>query len=104
MGRLHGASAVEHTLDNWASDVSGGRESGNRGREGTGPGHGGLECQGMGFSSVHTTQTPDAHPQRHEAGLEYSQRMFRMYLLNMNPDWLRTLNLSLSLSSLPSCC
>jgi len=30
--------------------------------------------------------------------------MFRMYLLNMNPDWLRTLNLSLSLSSLPSCC
>lgn len=75
MGRLHGASAVEHTLDNWASDVSGGRESGNRGREGTGPGHGGLECQGMGFSSVHTTQTPDAHPQHHEAGLEYSQRM-----------------------------
>lgn len=30
--------------------------------------------------------------------------MFRMYLLNMNPDWLRPLNLSLSLSSLPSCC
>ena len=75
MGRLHGASAVEHTLDNWASDVSGGRESGNRGREGTGPGHGGLEYQGMGFSSAHTTQTPDAHPQCHEAGLEYSQRV-----------------------------
>lgn len=28
--------------------------------------------------------------------------MFRMYLLNLNPDWLRTL--TLSLSSLPSCC
>ena len=66
---------MEHTLDNWASDVSGGRESGNSGRGGTGPDHGGLECQGMGFSSAHTTQTPDAHPRHREAGLEHSRRV-----------------------------
>ena len=39
-------------LKNWASDVSGGRESGNRGGEGIGPDHGGLECQGVGLGSA----------------------------------------------------
>lgn len=36
-------------LKNWASDVSGGREGGNRGGEGIGLDHGGLECQGVGL-------------------------------------------------------
>lgn len=47
---------------------------GTAGEWGTGPDHGGLECQGMGFSSAHTTQTPDAHPRhRNKAGLEHSR-------------------------------
>lgn len=36
-------------LKNWASDVSGGREGGNRGGEGIELDHGGLECQGVGL-------------------------------------------------------
>lgn len=55
--------------------MSGGRESRYRGREGTGPDHGGLKRQGMGFSSAHTTQAPNTHPEHHEAGLEYSRRV-----------------------------